>query len=121
MSGFPLDVDNLPEHSEKALKAQTYSKRLTHSDQQPKVCNRHHRLIYTIIQLSIIILSPFLITGSPFRPVITDTINPSKVTASGPGLDPNGVRHNTPTQFRVDATQAGKAPLEVIIIPERGR
>lgn len=65
------------------------------------------------------ILLAFL--GSPFKPVISDKVDPSKVIASGPGLDTkSGVRHNVPTQFHVDATQAGKAPLDVTIIPERG-
>lgn len=39
---------------------------------------------------------------------------PDKVVASGPGLQPTGVLQGTPTNFTVDATQAGgKAPLEV--------
>ncbi|XP_038047789.1 filamin-A-like isoform X6 [Patiria miniata] len=60
------------------------------------------------------------IPGSPFRPVVTDHIDASKVTATGPGLDKNGVRANTPTGFKVDATKAGgKAPLDVTIMPER--
>ncbi|XP_022101220.1 filamin-C-like isoform X6 [Acanthaster planci] len=60
------------------------------------------------------------IPGSPFRPVVTDHIDASKVTASGPGLDRNGVRANVPTGFKVDATKAGgKAPLDVTIMPER--
>ena len=53
--------------------------------------------------------------------MVTDHIDASKVTASGPGLDRNGVRANTPTGFKVDATKAGgKAPLDVTIMPERG-
>ena len=68
------------------------------------------------------ILNHFLaFIGSPFKPVISDKVDPNKVIATGPGLDTkNGVRHNVPTQFHVDATQAGKAPLDVTIIPERG-
>ena len=63
----------------------------------------------------------FCYTGSPFRPVVTDHIDASKVTMAGPGLDRNGVRANTPTGFKVDATKAGgKAPLDVTIMPERG-
>ncbi len=60
------------------------------------------------------------IPGSPFRPTVCDSIDASKVKASGPGLDSKGVKANAPATFKVDATKAGgKAPLEVTIMPER--
>ncbi|XP_033105524.1 filamin-A-like isoform X2 [Anneissia japonica] len=59
------------------------------------------------------------IPGSPFKPVIRDVVDPSKVLVSGPGVNPVGVRANVPAPFQVDATKAGKAPLECTILPER--
>ncbi|KAM6960914.1 filamin-C-like [Aplochiton taeniatus] len=52
------------------------------------------------------------IPGSPFRVAVRDTVDPSKVKCSGPGLG-NGVRAHVPQNFTVDSTQAGQAPLEV--------
>uniref|UniRef100_A0A6Q2WZT7 Calponin-homology (CH) domain-containing protein n=1 Tax=Esox lucius TaxID=8010 RepID=A0A6Q2WZT7_ESOLU len=52
------------------------------------------------------------IPGSPFRVPVRDVVDPSKVRCSGPGLG-DGVRAHVPQMFTVDATQAGKAPLEV--------
>ncbi|XP_071491356.1 filamin-A-like isoform X2 [Diadema antillarum] len=60
------------------------------------------------------------IPGSPFRPSIQDSIDASKVKAYGPGLEKNAVRSNVPAPFKVDATKAGKAPLEVTVVQERG-
>ncbi|XP_033643960.1 filamin-A-like isoform X2 [Asterias rubens] len=60
------------------------------------------------------------IPGSPFRPTVCDSIDASKVKASGPGLDNKGVKANAPATFKVDASKAGgKAPLDVTIMPER--
>ncbi|KAJ8002627.1 hypothetical protein DPEC_G00160850 [Dallia pectoralis] len=52
------------------------------------------------------------IPGSPFRVPVRDVVDPSKVRCSGPGLG-DGVRAHVPQTFTVDATHAGKAPLEV--------
>ncbi|XP_041460317.1 filamin-A-like isoform X4 [Lytechinus variegatus] len=60
------------------------------------------------------------IPGSPFRPSIQDSIDASKVKAHGPGLSKDGVRANVPAKFTVDATKAGKAPLDVTVIQEKG-
>ena len=60
-------------------------------------------------------------TGSPFRPSIQDAIDASKVKAFGPGLAKDGVRANVPAKFTVDATKAGKAPLDVTVIQEKGK
>lgn len=59
--------------------------------------------------------------GSPFRPSIQDSIDASKVKAHGPGLSKDGVRANVPAKFTVDATKAGKAPLDVTVIQEKGK
>ncbi|XP_071960405.1 filamin-A-like isoform X3 [Antedon mediterranea] len=59
------------------------------------------------------------IPGSPFKPVIKDVVDPSKVVVSGPGVSPTGVRANIPAPFHVDTTKAGQAPLECTILPER--
>uniref|UniRef100_A0A4W5R179 Filamin C n=1 Tax=Hucho hucho TaxID=62062 RepID=A0A4W5R179_9TELE len=52
------------------------------------------------------------IPGSPFRVPVKDVVDPSKVKCSGPGLG-DGVRAHVPQAFTVDATQAGKAKVEV--------
>lgn len=51
-------------------------------------------------------------SGSPFHVPVRDTIDPSKVKCSGPGLGP-GVRAHHPQTFTVDSRQAGQAPLDV--------
>ncbi|CAB1322710.1 unnamed protein product, partial [Coregonus sp. 'balchen'] len=52
------------------------------------------------------------IPGSPFRVPVKDVVDPSRVKCSGPGLG-DGVRAHIPQAFTVDATQAGKAKVEV--------
>ncbi|XP_077459894.1 filamin-B-like [Stigmatopora argus] len=52
------------------------------------------------------------ITGSPFKVPVEDTVNPSMVKVSGPGLSA-GVRAHVPQVFTVDCAQAGSAPLAV--------
>lgn len=42
--------------------------------------------------------------------------DPSKVTASGPGIQPDGVSVNKPTYFEVSTKDAGKGVPEVIIL-----
>ena len=59
--------------------------------------------------------------GSPFGVHISDEVNPNKVKAYGPGLDPKGVRSGQPAQFTVDATEAGEAPLEVTTTDQLGK
>ena len=60
------------------------------------------------------------IPGSPFQvPVTTKDgkpkIDPRKVKAYGPGLEPESIFPGKPTSFIVDASETGEAPLEVII------
>lgn len=56
----------------------------------------------------------FETVGSPFKPQIVDDVDASKVTANGPGLDKE-VRKNTPQNFKVDASKAGKAPWRLML------
>lgn len=51
---------------------------------------------------------------SPYRVQVSDPIDPTKVQAFGPGLEP-GVKANVPTHFNVDAREAGAADLKVDI------
>ncbi|KAI7811689.1 filamin-C [Triplophysa rosa] len=56
------------------------------------------------------------IKHSPFIAHILPAANdvfPEKVKAFGPGLDPSGVIVNKPTQFIVDAREAGKGSLKI--------
>ena len=60
------------------------------------------------------------IPGSPFQvPVTTKDgkpkVDPSKVRAYGPGLEPENIFPGKPTSFVVDASGTGDAPLEVFI------
>uniref|UniRef100_A0A7N5ZQ32 Calponin-homology (CH) domain-containing protein n=1 Tax=Anabas testudineus TaxID=64144 RepID=A0A7N5ZQ32_ANATE len=52
------------------------------------------------------------IPGSPFRVLVHDPVDPSKVKCSGPGLGA-GVRAHVPQTFTVDCTKAGQAQLDV--------
>jgi filamin len=45
----------------------------------------------------------------------------SKVTAAGPGLEPEGVVINRPTYFDIFAEGAGKGTPEVIILDPKGK
>ncbi|CAH1784407.1 unnamed protein product [Owenia fusiformis] len=60
------------------------------------------------------------IPGSPYMVHVMDEINPSKVKATGPGLDPKGVRRGQPAVFNVDASEAGEAPLDVSYTDQLG-
>ena len=53
------------------------------------------------------------IPGSPFHVGIVDEVNPKRVHVYGKGVDPKGVTANAPTDFTVDASEAGSAPLDV--------
>ena len=62
------------------------------------------------------------IPGSPFKARIVDPVNAGKVHCYGEGIDPKGVRAGAPTEFTVDAVEAGDAPLEVVISdPQTGK
>lgn len=53
------------------------------------------------------------IPGSPFKVKVGRPVDPSKVTASGPGLNPAQCRAGPPLTFKVNASKSGKAPLSV--------
>ncbi|XP_061106617.1 filamin-C isoform X4 [Conger conger] len=58
------------------------------------------------------------IPGSPFKAVIQPVFDPSKVTASGPGLERGKV--NEAGSFNVDCSKAGEAELTIEIISDTG-
>lgn len=45
----------------------------------------------------------------------------SKVKAYGPGVDPEKVRERVPTSFKIDATEAGKGPVQVLLTSDKGK
>ncbi|XP_051163533.1 filamin-A isoform X2 [Leptopilina boulardi] len=62
----------------------------------------------------------------PKSPYIANIIpkadyDPDKVEVHGPGIQPEGVSSNKPTNFTIDTKKAGKAPLEVKIQDGLGR
>ncbi|KAG2460230.1 filamin-C isoform X4 [Polypterus senegalus] len=58
------------------------------------------------------------IPGSPFKAIIKPVFDPSKVTASGPGLERGKV--NEAGSFTVDCSKAGEAELTIEIISDSG-
>ncbi|KAI1882170.1 hypothetical protein AGOR_G00247920 [Albula goreensis] len=58
------------------------------------------------------------IPGSPFKAVVQPAFDPSKVTASGPGLERGKV--NEVGSFTVDCSKAGEAELTIEIISDSG-
>ncbi|XP_070785141.1 filamin-C isoform X5 [Enoplosus armatus] len=58
------------------------------------------------------------IPGSPFKAVVQSAFDPSKVTASGPGLERGKV--NEDGSFTVDCSKAGEAELTIEIISDSG-
>lgn len=52
------------------------------------------------------------VPNSPFTVACQEPVDASKVKCKGPGIS-NTVRASLPATFTVDATKAGKAPLEV--------
>uniref|UniRef100_A0A674CK10 Filamin C n=1 Tax=Salmo trutta TaxID=8032 RepID=A0A674CK10_SALTR len=58
------------------------------------------------------------IPGSPFKAAVKPCLEPSKVTASGPGLDK--AKAGEPAYFTVDCTSAGEAELTIEIVSESG-
>ena len=61
------------------------------------------------------------IPGSPFKVPIQDIVDPRKVRAYGPGLDPRGVKVNEPANFIIDTSEAGEANLEVYFTDASGK
>ncbi|KAI2665485.1 Filamin-C [Labeo rohita] len=58
------------------------------------------------------------IPGSPFKAMVQSVFDPSKVTASGPGLERGKV--NEASSFTVDCSKAGEAELTIEIISDSG-
>ncbi|XP_034019749.1 filamin-C isoform X3 [Thalassophryne amazonica] len=58
------------------------------------------------------------IPGSPFKATVQSVFDPSKVTASGPGLDHGKV--SEASSFTVDCSKAGEADLTIEIISDSG-
>ncbi|XP_030622681.1 filamin-C-like isoform X2 [Chanos chanos] len=58
------------------------------------------------------------IPGSPFKAVVKPALDPSKVTASGPGLE--RAKAGEAACFTVDCSRAGEAELTVEIVSESG-
>ncbi|KTF84608.1 hypothetical protein cypCar_00011011, partial [Cyprinus carpio] len=58
------------------------------------------------------------IPGSPFKAMVQSVFDPSKVTASGPGLERGKV--NEAALFTVDCSKAGEAELTIEIISDSG-
>uniref|UniRef100_A0A3B3T694 Filamin C n=1 Tax=Paramormyrops kingsleyae TaxID=1676925 RepID=A0A3B3T694_9TELE len=58
------------------------------------------------------------IPGSPFKALVQPVFDPSKVTASGPGLERGKV--NEAGSFTVDCSKAGEAELTIEIISDSG-
>uniref|UniRef100_A0A8P4GRJ8 Calponin-homology (CH) domain-containing protein n=1 Tax=Dicentrarchus labrax TaxID=13489 RepID=A0A8P4GRJ8_DICLA len=58
------------------------------------------------------------IPGSPFKAAVRSALDPSKVTASGPGLE--RAKAGEPATFTVDCTRAGDAELTIEIVSETG-
>lgn len=56
------------------------------------------------------------VLGSPFKVPVDHTVDVKSVRAYGPGLDQNNIREGIPQTFKVDASKAGRAPLNVDII-----
>ncbi|XP_067292165.1 filamin-C isoform X1 [Pseudorasbora parva] len=59
------------------------------------------------------------IPGSPFRVLVKDVVDVSKVKCSGPGLASRVTAH-VPQTFTVDSSKAGLAPLEVQLYGPKG-
>ncbi|XP_026182186.1 filamin-A-like isoform X12 [Mastacembelus armatus] len=58
------------------------------------------------------------IPGSPFKAIVQSVFDPTKVTASGPGLERGKV--NEAGSFTVDCSKAGEAELTIEIISDSG-
>ena len=62
----------------------------------------------------------WVFAGSPFKVLVTDEVDPSKVRVTGPGVS-SGVRARLPQSFTVDCSKAGQAPLAVSLTNPKGR
>ncbi|XP_069142475.1 filamin-A-like isoform X2 [Argopecten irradians] len=55
--------------------------------------------------------------GAPLRP----RLNPNRVRAYGPGLEPTGNQVGAPARFTVETFSAGKGTLEVVLLNPKGQ
>ena len=60
------------------------------------------------------------IPKSPFRVNVASDLDSSKVFATGPGLEPQGMIVGHPALFEVNASEAGNGELSVIVIDPTG-
>lgn len=60
------------------------------------------------------------VPGSPFKVPIQAELDASKVTASGPGVDPENCRATSELTFKVNAKKSAKAPLDVQVSTDKG-
>lgn len=61
------------------------------------------------------------IPGSPFRAVVTETVDPSKVNVYGPGIEEGCIREGVPTVFHIDVGAAGPGKVAVKLNNSAGR
>jgi filamin len=55
------------------------------------------------------------VQGSPFSVQVSDKVDPTKVKISGDGVKSGMVRSNVASDFTIDCSQAGVAPLETTV------
>ncbi|UXI22435.1 G-protein coupled receptor 158 [Sarcoptes scabiei] len=60
------------------------------------------------------------VPGSPYIVPVHGDVDASKVTASGPGVDPNNCRACETLSFKVNAKKSAKAPLAVEVSNDKG-
>lgn len=60
------------------------------------------------------------IPGSPFRALVEETVDPSKVKVYGPGIEHGQVRESVPTVFNVDVGEAGPGRIAVKLTNTEG-
>ncbi|XP_054092061.1 filamin-A isoform X3 [Zeugodacus cucurbitae] len=60
------------------------------------------------------------IPGSPFRVLVEETVDPSKVKVYGPGIEHGEVRESVPTHFNVDVGEAGPGRIAVKLTNTEG-
>lgn len=73
---------------------------------------------YWIVWVKFFFLLKYI--GSPFKVPVQGEVDASKVTASGPGVDPNNCRATDSLSFKVNAKKSAKAPLGVEISTDKG-
>lgn len=61
------------------------------------------------------------IPGSPFKAIVTESVDPSKVKVFGPVVDLGEVREGVPTAFMVDVSEAGPGKVAVKLTDSKGK